>query len=196
MLDLPSRGGGPGSQRRSSKGDDGGGGGGSTAAVMGISFATELGEEMWIEVDYPAKAEVLASWWWSPSRTGLRRGRSHGSRRRRSRHASQLGEDSNDERRGVGEPGKRSRPHVSWICSPWKTQGSGLLFHVSWASKGLTDCPREACPRGFLAPGIDGEPGGEMGFQTSPKIQTGPKFQALASFRSFCLGKSHAFHSI
>ena len=51
MLDSPSRGGGPGSQRRRSKGDDGGGGGGSTAAVMGISFATELGEEMWIEVD-------------------------------------------------------------------------------------------------------------------------------------------------
>ena len=88
------------------------------------------------------------------------------------------------------------RRHVSWICFPWKTQGSGLLFHVSWASKGLTDCPREACPRGFLAPGIDGEPGGEMGFQTSPKIQTGPKFQALASFRSFCLGKSHASHSV
>ena len=76
--------------------------------------------------------------------------------------------------RGTGEalPASCVRPHVSWISSPWKTQGSGPQFRVSWASKGLTDCPREACLRGFLAPGIHGEPGGEFGFQTSPQCNS------------------------
>ena len=162
MLDSPSRAGGPGSQRRSSKGDDRGGGGGSTAAVMGISFTTELGEEMWIEVDYPAKAEVLASWWWSPSRTGLRRGRSHGSRRRRSRHASQLGEDMC---RGYVSRGKRRE--------------AGCYSTSRGLPKALQIAPGKLAPADFSHQELTGNPVGKWASKLALKSKQGPSFKRL-----------------
>ena len=85
-------------------------------------------------------------------------------------HASRLSSQdiaaSGLESRGTG---KRSRPHASRIFFPWKTQGCGLQFHVSQATKCRNKFARGSLSRGFLARGNHGEPGGIWGFQTSPK---------------------------
>jgi hypothetical protein len=59
-------------------------------------------------------------------------------------------------------------PPTLWISHPWKTQGSGLPFCVSWGSKGVARLPQGALARRVFAMGNYGEHGGKTGFLSSP----------------------------
>ena len=167
MPDSPSRGGGAGSQGRHNKGHDRGAEGGSTTTAAGISFMAEFGRRCGRRPKCWRRGGGLASG--HDSRGGGGLGRRGEVAWEAAAAASRLtSEDSDDEKRGVEEPGKHSRPHVSWISSPWKTQGSGLQFLAPRASKGCARLPQGSLPRGFHTPGNHGDPGGEMRFQTSP----------------------------
>jgi len=57
--------------------------------------------------------------------------------------------------------------------SPVENTGKGLRSHVSRASKRRAKLARERSPRGFLTLGNRREPGGDLGFQSSPKVLNG-----------------------